>query len=105
MSNPFKYCHYFLATKFAAYNSRGRNEPKTSHDFEDIVYVLDNRTDVTQQLLRSPQDVRPFLKSEFESMLADKSKHEAISGNLFYETRDGRFIMIMEKLKATINGI
>jgi hypothetical protein len=28
---------YFLARKFEAYNNRGNNEPRTSHDFEDIV--------------------------------------------------------------------
>jgi predicted nucleotidyltransferase len=96
---------YFLATKFAAYTSRGGKEPRTSHDFEDIIYVLDNRTDLAEQLLKSPEDVKPFIKKELESMLADKSKQEAISGNLFYETRDARFNMIMEKLKAIINGI
>lgn len=96
---------YFLATKFAAYNSRGNNEPRTSHDFEDIVYVLDNRTDAAAQLLRSPQDVRLFLKNEFESILADQLKQEAISGNLSYETRDERFRMILEKIKTTVDGI
>jgi hypothetical protein len=96
---------YFLATKFAAYNSRGKNEPRTSHDFEDIVYVLDNRTDVIEQLLKSPLDVKPFLKNEFERIVHDKSKQEAIFGNLFYETSDERFSMIMKNLKAIIHGI
>ncbi|WP_139307938.1 hypothetical protein [Pontibacter flavimaris] len=33
---------YFLATKFSAYHSRG-GDPRTSHDFEDIIYTTDNR--------------------------------------------------------------
>ena len=74
---------YFLATKFEAYNNRGQNEPRTSHDFEDIVYVLDNRTDIAEVLLSAPSDVRPFLKNEFELLLQDVKKKEAISGNLF----------------------
>lgn len=32
---------YFLATKFSAFHDRGK-DPRTSKDFEDIVYVLDN---------------------------------------------------------------
>lgn len=96
---------YFLATKFEAYNNRGNKEPRTSHDFEDIVYVLDNRMDIVAQLLKSPEDVKPFLKSEFESILADKIKQEAIYGNLFYETKDERFEMIIENLKTIIYGI
>lgn len=96
---------YFLATKFAAYNDRGKNEPRTSHDFEDIVYVLDNRMDIVEQLINAPEDVKLFLKSELERIFSDSTKKEAISGNLFYETRDERFNMIMKKLKAIVNRI
>jgi predicted nucleotidyltransferase len=96
---------YFLATKFAAYNDRGKNEPRTSHDFEDIVYVIDNRTDIVAQIINSPKDVKLFLKGEFERMLNDKVKQEAVLGNLFYESRDERYTMIMDKLYQIVNGI
>lgn len=36
---------YFLASKFVAHSDRGGNDPRMSHDFEDIIYILDNRTD------------------------------------------------------------
>ena len=92
---------YFIATKFEAYNSRGKNDPRTSQDFEDIVYILDNRTDLTKILINiSPRDVKVFLNGEFSKILAQPELQEAISSNLFYETRDERFSMIMEKLKA-----
>lgn len=42
---------YFLASKFSAYQGRGNNEPRTSHDFEDIVYILDNRLNLVEQIL------------------------------------------------------
>lgn len=96
---------YFLASKFAAYNSRGKNEPRTSHDFEDIIYILDNRTDLVEQINTANEDVKPFLKSEFESILNDKVKQEAILGNLFYESRDERYVMIIDKLKQIVNGL
>lgn len=96
---------YFLASKFEAYNNRGKDEPRTSHDFEDIVYVLDNRTDIARQIMTAPNDVKPFLKNEFERILKDKAKQEAILGNLFYETRDERFNMMIQKLKIIVNDI
>ncbi len=96
---------YFLATKFEAYNNRGKKEPRTSHDFEDIVYVIDNRVDIAEQILIAKEDVKLFLKKEFESILNDKAKQEAILGNLFYEIRDERFDMIIQKLKTMTNGI
>ena len=61
---------YFLASKFAAYNNRGKNAPRTSHDFEDIVYILDNRIDIVQQLINSPNDVKFLLKKEFMAILS-----------------------------------
>jgi hypothetical protein len=96
---------YFLATKFEAYNARGKNEPRSSHDFEDIIYVMDNRTDLIHQILSANEDVKPFLKSEFESILLDKVKQEAILGNLFYENRDKRFEKIIEKLKSILKSL
>lgn len=89
---------YFIATKFEAYHGRGNNEPRTSHDFEDIVYLLDNRIDLVEQLLQSPLDVKLFLKSEFRKILHDAKKQEAIYGNLYYETQHERYEMIVQKL-------
>ncbi len=96
---------YFLATKFAAFGSRGKNEPRTSHDFEDIVYVMDNRIDLVEQILQADEVVKPFLKSEFESILYDRVKQEAVAANLFYESRDERFAMIMDKLNEIVNRL
>jgi len=96
---------YFLATKFAAYNSRGKNEPRTSHDFEDIVYVMDNRIDLVEQILEANEAIKPFLKNEFESILADKTKLEAVAANLFYESRTERYAMIIDKIKCLVKGL
>jgi predicted nucleotidyltransferase len=95
---------YYIASKFAAYSNRGNKEPRTSHDFEDIVYVVDNRIDFVEQILSASNDVRPFLKNEFAHILNDKVKQEAIYGNLFYETKDQRYAMIIEKLKAIVSN-
>lgn len=93
---------YFLATKFSAYNSRGKNEPRTSHDFEDIVYVLDNRIDLVEQIILANGDVKSFLKNEFTNILNDSFKQEAILGNLYFDNRDSRYEMIMDKLNKMI---
>lgn len=96
---------YFLATKFTAYNNRGNNNPVTSHDFEDIIYILDNRIDIAEELNKMPNDVEPFLKEEFKKILSDKAKQEAIEGNLSYSNRDNRFKKIIESLQQIVNRI
>jgi predicted nucleotidyltransferase len=96
---------YFLASKFEAYLNRGQNEPRTSHDFEDVVYILDNRTNLVEELLSSPNDVRPFLKTEFEKILQDNVKKEAIAANLFYEGRTERTKKILKNLQELVNNL
>lgn len=96
--------HYFLASKFEAYNGRGNKEPRMSHDFEDIIYILDNRVDINDCLMDCPADVSAFLKSEFEMIINDRAKREAILGNLYYENRDTRFNRIIENLKFIIHS-
>jgi len=71
---------YFLASKFSAYNDRGANDPRTSHDFEDIIYVLDNRTDIVEQLAEVPDNVRPYLEKQLRRILDDRVMHEAVLG-------------------------
>lgn len=96
---------FFLATKFTAFYSRGKNDARTSHDFEDITYILDNRTDLVEIILKSPADVRTYLKKEFETLLNNNNMKEAIIGNLYFETQAERFAMIIDKLKTIINGL
>jgi predicted nucleotidyltransferase len=95
---------YFLASKFSAYNARGARDPRTSHDFEDIIYVLDNRSDIVEQLAKAPDDVRPYLVGQLQIILEDIDMHEAILGNLSYETREERYQRIMECIKQIVNG-
>jgi predicted nucleotidyltransferase len=93
---------YFLATKFNAFHDRGAKDPRTSKDFEDITYILDNRVDLVKQILNSPEDVKKYLKSEFEKILSDDNLQEALSSNLFYETQVIRYNNIIDKLKEIV---
>ncbi|WP_445738392.1 hypothetical protein [Mariniflexile sp.] len=52
---------YFLASKFVAHADRGGNDPRMSHDFEDIVYILDNRTDWHEIVNNTDNKVKAYL--------------------------------------------
>ena len=41
---------YFLATKFTAFDSRGKGDYVMSHDREDIVAVLDGRPEIVNEV-------------------------------------------------------
>lgn len=94
---------YYLASKIVAFRSRAK-DPRTSHDLEDVVYVLDNIGDITNQLLSAPDDVKTYLQKEFNEMLQDESVREAIMANLEYNIQTERFAMMEEKLKGFIDA-
>ncbi|NDP27801.1 MAG: hypothetical protein GZ087_10305 [Flavobacterium sp.] len=96
---------FFLASKFTAFHDRGGNDPRFSHDLEDIIYIIDNRTDWHQMLINEEdQAVKEFLINEFRTVLKSNKIQEAILGNLFYETQDQRFRMIMDKITQVVNN-
>lgn len=60
---------YFIATKLEAFKSRGKNDGRSSHDFEDIVFVLENRKQVWKEFENCDQAIKEYLKSEFSILL------------------------------------
>lgn len=96
---------YYLATKFSAFYDRGIKDPRTSHDFEDIVYVLNYTSDLQEQILKAENPVKRYLKKVFLQILADRVLHEAIIANLYYENQMARFNKIMITLKTICDAI
>lgn len=93
---------YFLASKFSAHLDRGGSDPRFSHDFEDITYILDNRTDWHKIILKEKGEVKDFLLSQFLAIKNSSILQEAMLANLFHETQEDRFQMIMGKIEACL---
>ncbi|MFC2152316.1 nucleotidyl transferase AbiEii/AbiGii toxin family protein [Bacteroidota bacterium] len=94
---------YFLATKFEAFNDRGGDEPRTSKDFEDIVYVLDNHTNLVNEIITAPADVKGFLIERFNELLRDDME-EAILSHLNPFTQSERFELLIDKLNTIVTA-
>jgi predicted nucleotidyltransferase len=88
---------YFLATKFEAYNDRGE-DIRTSHDFEDIIYVINNREDIVEEIAKSDADVRQFLQTEIQKVLSNKLLEEILSYHIVPSDFEYRYPMVIEKL-------
>lgn len=52
---------YFIASKLEAFKSRGKNDGRTSSDFEDIVFVLNNRNTIWTELQKADKAVKQYL--------------------------------------------
>jgi predicted nucleotidyltransferase len=73
---------YFIATKLEAFKSRGNNDGRTSHDFEDIIYVLENRSEIWQEMGNAPNDVKEYLIVAFRDLLNNPNIYEWIDSNV-----------------------
>ena len=94
---------YFLASKFEAHNQRGGLDPRTSQDFEDIVYILDNNTNWHNSIPQENSKVVAYLKEQLATILKSTKLQEAILGNLSYETQEARYQMMIRKIKHFLN--
>jgi len=90
----------YLATKFEAYNHRGEDDYRTSHDFEDIIYVLDNRTTIVEEIKQSNDKVKKFLREELTKVLKSSYSEEILSAHLHPLILEERYPMLLEKIKT-----
>lgn len=88
----------YLATKFEAFNHRGQDDYRTSHDFEDIIYVIDNRTTIVEEANKSEAAIQQFLKSEIRKILSSRYADEIIAAHLHPLIQEQRYPILLKKL-------
>jgi predicted nucleotidyltransferase len=92
---------YFLASKIEAFKDRG-GDGRWSSDFEDIIYVLNNRTSVWQEIREAENEIKVYLKEEFRTFLDNEYIDEWISSHLdHYE--QGRIRTILGEINTFVN--
>ena len=90
---------YFLATKLEAYANRGAGDLYASHDFEDVVTLIDGRPELPDEVRSdSPEEVRAFIATSFQSLFRNPSFGEAVEGHLPYDSR-GRLGIVLSRIK------
>ncbi|WP_430411035.1 nucleotidyl transferase AbiEii/AbiGii toxin family protein [Kordia sp.] len=91
----------FLATKWEAFQNRG-NDPRMSHDFEDIIYVIDNNIGLIEDVKSAEDDVKLFLKNMCKTILSHSSRDEIIECHINPFTSEIRKELIIGKLKKIL---
>lgn len=72
----------FLALKFAAHYDRGREDPTSSQDLEDIFALLASRSSIVAEVGSSLERVRAFLKSNAQTLLEDPYFDDLLAAHL-----------------------
>jgi len=80
---------YYLATKFEALNSRGGTDIRGSHDWEDIVYIMNNCAKLTEIIKKCPNSLLiKYLQSQYYKLMKNKNIHEIIFSVLPYNSEE-----------------
>jgi hypothetical protein len=75
---------YYLASKFEAHKGRGGTDLRQSHDFEDIIYIMDNCSEIIDNIASANATVREYLKNEYKELNNNRNLNEGIESALPY---------------------
>ncbi len=91
---------YFLATKFEAFRARGKNDYLSSHDFEDIMMVIDGRAELFDEINNADYELQQYLTKIFIKMLDSQQFHLAIPGHFNYGAlTDDRIQIVLDRIE------
>lgn len=91
---------YFLATKFEAFNDRGRNDVYTSHDLEDILTVIEGRAELELELSTAATEVSQHVMYCVAKLLANPDFNNALAGLLSQPDREPLVRARLEQLSV-----
>jgi len=91
---------YFIASKLEAFKARGKNDGRQSRDFEDIVFVLDNRKKVWDEMKAADEALGDYLKKQFTLLYEKPHIEEWISCHLEPATSTARAKKIMHAMNG-----
>jgi len=95
----------FLATKVEAFRSRGMGDYAMSHDLEDIIYVIDGRGSIVDEVEAEATDLRQYLRHEIGALLSDPRFLDALPGYLRPDPASQARIGVLIRRLRTIAGM
>ncbi|MCS5711462.1 hypothetical protein [Candidatus Berkiella aquae] len=73
---------YFIATKLEAFKTRGNMDFMGSHDFEDIITVLDGRDEIVAEIEQADPELKDYLREEFSKISSRSGFLDSLPGHL-----------------------
>lgn len=94
---------YFIASKLEAFLNRGQGDGRMSTDFEDIVFVLNSRTVIWDEMNAAEPGLKTYLQIQFSQLLSTGHLYEWISAHLEY-IEQRRAAIIFGGLQAFVDN-
>ncbi len=92
---------YFIATKLEAYKGRGNNYLFGSRDIEDILNLIDGRSELINEIFESPDDVKNYIVQEIKCLLGMSDFEYMVQSQSGGD--QGREDLLFERLDEIVN--
>jgi hypothetical protein len=91
----------FLATKFEAFRTRGKADMLFSHDFEDIINVVEGRQSIVEEIDIGGTALRKYLGQQFAAIMAKSDFMNVLPGLIvFDDLHEQRLERIRQRIAA-----
>ena len=95
---------YFLATKLEAFKDRGKQDFLSSHDLEDIISLINGRSEIVHDISIAPDNLKQYLSFEFALLMHKDSFLQALPGHLNdSDDSDSRLNIVKARILAIID--
>lgn len=93
----------FLATKLAAFAGRGRRDPMSSHDLEDVIAVIDGRQEIVADLAAAPSDLRAYVADCLSQFLARDDAAVLVAAHVMPDSdSQDRLPIVIDRIRSLI---
>ena len=86
---------YFCASKLEAFGDRGKNDYLGSRDLEDVIALVDGRSELTEEIRGAAYDVRLYIATEIAKLRATREFLDALPGHLPPDTASQQRVTIV----------
>ena len=91
----------FIATKFEAFNDRGKRDMLGSHDLEDILNIVEGRLTLVTEIEAEPATVRTYIREAFAALQAQPNFGDYLPGLLAPDALlDARTAIVRRRIDA-----
>lgn len=91
----------FIATKLEAFRTRGRGDLLVSHDFEDIINVVEGRPTIVDEVESARPDLREYLVGAVSAIVKGSDLADTLPGLVAQDELHGqRVAIVWERLAA-----
>lgn len=73
---------HLLATKLEAFRDRGKDDCLASHDFEDIILLIDSRGELSAEMAAAGDDIKSYIKAELTRLTTLRDFDYGVEGAL-----------------------